>query len=70
MVFCYNYFIKKALIVVDMQNFFLKNMQSKNKKKLIENQIQVINHCIKNSIPVIELEYIYPGENRGKTIKK
>jgi len=68
--FCYNSIMNRALVIVDMQNFFLKNMKKENKKQLIQNQLLLINSCVENNIPIIELEYAYRGENRGKTISE
>jgi nicotinamidase-related amidase len=62
--------MNRALVIVDMQNFFLKNMKKENKKQLINNQLCIIDYCVENNIPIIELEYAYPGENRGKTISQ
>ena len=46
-----------ALIVVDMQDFFLKNLGAENRNKLISNQINIINFFIKNKSNIIFLEY-------------
>jgi len=62
--------MNKVLIIVDMQNIFLKNMSSKNKKILIQNQLSVIKACVKKKIPVIELEYDVVGMTKAKTISK
>lgn len=62
--------MNKALIIVDMQNFFLKNMKLKNKKELIKNQLFVIQACVGNKIPVIELEYAGTDTSRGKIISE
>jgi len=62
--------MKKVLIIVDMQNAFLKNMSTKNKKSLISNQISIINSCIEKNIPVIELEYDCLGMKTGKTVSE
>jgi nicotinamidase-related amidase len=59
-----------VLIVVDMQDFFLKNFTRSTKDKLIENQIQVIKASIKNHVPIILLEYKAGGKLRGKTTRK
>jgi nicotinamidase-related amidase len=60
--------MNKVLIIVDMQNIFLKNMSSKNKNTLIQNQLSIIKSCINKKIPVIELEYNARAMPKGKTI--
>lgn len=54
-----------ALIIVDMQDFFLKNFYKDKVKKLVGNQSKVISFCVKENIPIFLLEYA----TRGKTIK-
>ncbi len=58
---------KLALIITDMQDFFLKNLQPSIQNKLIENQKVVIEFCMKNNIPIIILEYKAGGKLRGAT---
>ena len=58
----------KALVLIDMQDFFLKNFVPSVKKKLIHNQTVLIDLCVKNNIPIIVLEYKCRGIFRGETI--
>lgn len=62
--------MNKALIIVDMQNIFLKNMSSKNKNVLIQNQLPIIQSCVHKKIPIIELEYNCVGMPKGKTVSR
>lgn len=55
---------KLALIVVDMQDFFLEKIPTEKRKTLINDQASVINYAAKNKLPVIVLEY----KGRGRTI--
>lgn len=65
----YNFQMNKvAVVLVDMQDFFLKNLKSDIKKELIANQLKVINFSIAHNIPFIVLEYKAGGILRGKTI--
>jgi nicotinamidase-related amidase len=57
-----------ALILIDMQEFFLRNLKQDVREKLIENQIEIIDFCIKNKIPVFITQYNCLGIFRGKTI--
>ena len=59
---------KKALILVDMQNYFLKNMQKEVRRELIQNQQEIVKECVKKNIPIIELEYKCLGVFRGHTV--
>ncbi len=56
-----------AVVVVDMQDFFLGNVNFSVKKELFENQRKVLSLCNKNKIPVIFLEYGDGGVSRGYT---
>ena len=57
---------KIAVILVDMQDFFLKRISPSTKKDLITNQSKIIKVCSSRHIPLIVLEY--EGTGRGKTI--
>jgi nicotinamidase-related amidase len=59
-----------AVIIVDMQDFFLKNFPASISKSLIENQTHILNLCIKKKIPIVLLEYKAGGILRGKTTAK
>ncbi len=59
-----------AVIIVDMQDFFLKNFKSDIRNKLIANQIKVIDFYLKNKTPFVLLEYRCRGIFRGKVIKE
>ena len=56
---------KLAIIVVDMQDFFLKRVTKENRERIIPNQIKVIDFCAKHNVPVVVLEY----KRRGDTTK-
>lgn len=56
---------KLAVVLVDMQDFFLKRVTKENCERIIPNQIKVINFCIKRKVPFIVLEY----KKRGDTTK-
>ena len=60
----------KALIIIDMQDFFLKKFVSNIKKSLVRNQGVLIDLCVKKNIPIIILEYKCKGILRGKTISQ
>ncbi len=66
------YHMKKntAVIIIDMQDFFLKNFPVSICNEFIENQKQVISLCMKKKLPFILLEYKAGGILRGKTILK
>jgi nicotinamidase-related amidase len=57
-----------AVIIIDMQEFFLNNFPKPIVKQLIENQKQIINVCLKKGLPFILLEYKTRGIFRGPTI--
>jgi nicotinamidase-related amidase len=59
-----------AVIIIDMQDFFLKNFPVSISNELIENQKHVINLCLKKKMPFVLLEYKAGGIFRGKTILK
>jgi len=59
-----------AVIIVDMQDFFLDNYTPKNKELLITNQIKIVELCVKNKLPFVILEYKCRGIFRGKLIQK
>lgn len=56
---------KLAVILVDMQDFFLKKVTKGNRERIIPNQLKVFDFCAKNKIPLIVLEY----KKRGDTTK-
>lgn len=47
-----------ALLLVDMQNSFLKGMTSKETNRILYPQLNVLDYCIKEDIPVVVLEFI------------
>ena len=57
---------KIAVVLIDMQEFFLKRIEKAIVKEMVRNQSTVINFCASHKIPVIVLEY--EGVGRGKTI--
>lgn len=46
-----------VVILVDMQEYFLQNIDLLKRAKIINEQIKVIWFCIKNNIPIVVLEY-------------
>jgi nicotinamidase-related amidase len=53
---------KVAVIIVDMQDFFLKGFPEGKVQELVSNQNKVISFCIKSKIPIFVLEYAKRGE--------
>lgn len=45
-----------AVLVIDMQEFFLKNLDPDIRTKLIDSQIDVLRYCALHNIPVVVLE--------------
>ena len=66
-----NHFIQNKLVVVmiDMQDFFLKNLKTEIRKALVANQLKILELCVKNKIPVIIFEYKAGGVKRGRTTR-
>jgi nicotinamidase-related amidase len=54
-----------GLVIVDMQDFFLKKFEQNKVSLLIKNQVKLLRYCSKNKIPVFVLEY----NKRGTTTK-
>jgi nicotinamidase-related amidase len=52
-----------AVIIIDMQDFFLEKFTNEKRKVLIENQSRVIAFCMTRKIPIIFVEY----QGRGTT---
>ena len=59
-----------AVVIVDMQDFFLKKFKPEILDALIKNHLVIIDFCIKNRLPFIVVEYKAGGKFRGKTIQK
>ena len=57
-----------AVILVDMQDFFLHHLQDGTRRKLIANQLEIIDLCMKNKVPIIVTEYKCRGISRGKMV--
>ena len=57
-------------MIVDMQDFFLKNLPAKVKNILVDNQIKVIDAAVKEKLPFFVLEYKCRRMLRGPTISK
>lgn len=58
---------RAVVILVDMQDFFLKTFEKKVRNTLIENQLTVLEFCKKKKIPLVVLEYKTRGIYRGST---
>ena len=57
-----------VVLLIDMQEFFLQHFDKPIRKELIDNQIKVLNFCIKNKLPIIATEYKCLGIFRGHMI--
>ena len=57
-----------AVLLIDMQEFFLQHFDKHIRKELVDNQISVLNFCIKNKLPIIATEYKCRGIFRGHMI--
>lgn len=53
-----------AVMVVDMQERFLKYFRPELKESIIKNQIKVLRHSAENNVPALAVEF----EDEGKTI--
>src|SRR4051812_38502898 len=47
-----------------MQDFFLKHFKSNIRNTLVNNQLKILDRCIKQKVPMIILEY----KDKGETI--
>lgn len=56
-----------AVLVIDMQDFFLKHFKEPVRETLIKNQIKVLRMCARHKIPIFVIEYECLGINRGPT---
>lgn len=61
---------KTAIVVVDMQDVFLRELNARVRSELINNQSRLFDLAFKKHIPVIVLEYGKNGLTRGQTIKQ
>ena len=61
---------KTAVIIVDMQEFFLKNFAPTVRNELVNNQGKFIELCVKNKLPFIVLEYKCKGIDKVETIPR
>ncbi len=59
-----------AVVIVDMQEFFLKDFSVSDRDRFIKNQLAIIDQCLLRRTPFVLLEYMTNGINRGKTIQK
>jgi nicotinamidase-related amidase len=59
-----------AVIIVDMQEFFLQAFPQALRDKFINEQEKVIDACLKLKMPFFLVEYKAGGSDRGKTIQK
>ena len=53
-----------VVILIDMQQYFIRGLKKENKERIIANQIFIIKWCAQENIPIVVLEY----EKYGKTI--
>jgi nicotinamidase-related amidase len=61
---------KLAVILIDMQDFFLQHFKDPIRKTLIENQLKVLDRVAKEKLPLIVVEYKCRGKLRGPTTMK
>ena len=59
-----------AVILIDMQDFFLNNFSSATRNYLINEQSKILDLCVNENIPLVVFEYKAGGVNRGKTTPK
>lgn len=59
-----------AVIIIDMQDFFLKNFPTPISNELVEKQKRVILFCLRKKMPFILLEYKAGGVFRGRTVSR
>ena len=57
---------KYAILLIDMQNEFIKRIKEDEKENQIKAQIEVLKYCAQKDIPVVALEY----KNCDNTINK
>ena len=57
-----------AIIIIDMQQFFLDKFLKNIQNELIANQIKIIDKYHKLNTPIILVEYKAGGINRGPTV--
>ena len=53
---------KYAVLLIDMQEYFLDTIDEKEKKEMISSQIEVLEYCAKKDIPAAILEFAYLGD--------
>ena len=58
-----------ALLIVDMQPYFIKELRKGEDDKIIRNQQHVISFCNRNSIPIIVVEYRRYGKALSELTK-
>lgn len=59
-----------AVILIDMQDFFLQHFSEQIRKTLIDNQIRILDACVKQKIPLIVIECKAGGKFRGATTSR
>lgn len=62
--------VKTAIVVVDMQDVFLRKLNAGVRRELISNQIRLFDFAVRKQLPVIILEYSDKGLTRGQTINQ
>lgn len=58
--------IDTAVVLIDMQEYYVKNLLEEEKKLILSAQKRLLSLCTEHDIPLIVLEY----ENRGETIQE
>lgn len=54
---------KYAVLLVDMQEYFLETIEEEKRKSIIQSQINVLEHCARKDIPLAEIKFNKRGES-------
>lgn len=61
---------KVAVILIDMQDFFLQHFKENIRMTLVNNQLRLLDKCAEQKMPLIVIEYKARGKFRGSTTSK
>lgn len=59
-----------GIVIIDMQEYFLKTGNKEKVDELIANQIEVIGLSKKLNLPIYDINYIHSEKNMGSTISE
>ncbi len=59
-----------GVLLIDMQDFFLEELSDSDRRRIIESQGEVLEHCAAKDIPVAVVEYEWHRYNADRTIPK